>query len=736
MRNADFGLRIEKKDSGFIKSAFRNQEVSHLSGEKFMRNHLRQISVSRKVRRQITRRASLLFALLVLSVSVFMLLSDSISTASNGPMQLVRLNITTDSGLVRIEIVADGSFDEATIEHFSKGRESVFRVHGARSLLRQSYEINEAVAHDVRTIAGEKDGEPYVDVLIALGDGATVAQKRSFNRLVIGVATDFARLRHHSSPSTEVAQARPVAPTLPRASISAPTAAASNFPAINSSITEPAVEEGNAPPQLVASASQTVFRGRTIWDNLPVSPFQSMRFNPTNYLPLFFLPPQNGVNNSPQQQSQINNINMTIDPPGERIGAWIPGTTTSIKDGVGGKPVGKGFLRPSFDFGVLYGDNFFYRSTVGRNLAIFNVTPRIEYELPGETRAIRLAFEERVRRLSNGNWAIGSVIDFDSRFDATSYFHIALRDHFIRSSLDPREFDPAGEVYIVGDTFNHNDLGLRFTFDLNARNRLAIDGDYNLVRWDNGQIAGAPLFINYDEAASGFTFERDVSEETTVLANFTYANGTSSVPFRPQFNGLSDFRRFDIEGGLRIRVSDTSGASLLIGYEHDGFRHAPGANDFDGLVFNLRFRRDLTSNTSFEMASLRKTQVSAFNLEGGNARLVSTGGSARIEYRPTEHVKLALGLNYQQLSFPLPLVPTSTASGGVFVGQFAGEHRRDNLYGFSLEAAYRWSDLVRTRFVYSFQRRDTTIPVLTFNRNRLALIFELGRRNDVRGRPF
>jgi len=144
----------------------------------------------------------------------------------------------------------------------------------------------------------------------------------------------------------------------------------------------------------------------------------------------------------------------------------------------------------------------------------------------------------------------------------------------------------------------------------------------------------------------------------------------------------------------------------------------------------------LTPHTSFELASLRKTQVSAFNLEGGNARLVSTGGSARIENTPRENVKLGFGLNYQQLGFPLPIVSTSTASGGVFVGQFLGERRKDHLYGFSLEAAYRWSDLMRTRFVYSFQRRDSTIPVLTFNRNRLALVFEIGRRNDVKGRPF
>jgi hypothetical protein len=150
----------------------------------------------------------------------------------------------------------------------------------------------------------------------------------------------------------------------------------------------------------------------------------------------------------------------------------------------------------------------------------------------------------------------------------------------------------------------------------------------------------------------------------------------------------------------------------------------------------LRFRQGLTERTFFELAALRKTQVSAFNLEGGNARLLSTGLNARVETAWTENLKLALGVNYQQLAFPVAIVPGTTASGGIFVGQFAGERRKDHLYGFSLEAAYRFSDLLKARLVYNFSRRDSTIPVFTFNRNRLSLVFEIGRRNEERGRTF
>jgi hypothetical protein len=256
------------------------------------------------------------------------------------------------------------------------------------------------------------------------------------------------------------------------------------------------------------------------------------------------------------------------------------------------------------------------------------------------------------------------------------------------------------------------------------------------VRWGEDHIASAPQFINYDELSSAVSYERDVSEETVVTGTFSFNNTNSTAPLRPQFDGLSDNRRFAFEVGARTQMSETAGLAFRVGYERSFFRHAPVANDFRGLIFNFLFRRDFSKNTHLELAALRKTQVSAFNLEGGNARLVSTGGSLRIERSQTEALKLGFGLNYQRLGFPVAVVPGSTASGGLNVGAFAGERRTDHLYGFSVDAGYQWSDLLRTRFVYNFSRRDSTIPVITFNRNRLSLIFEFGRRNDVRGRPF
>jgi hypothetical protein len=322
------------------------------------------------------------------------------------------------------------------------------------------------------------------------------------------------------------------------------------------------------------------------------------------------------------------------------------------------------------------------------------------------------------------------------RADITSSIRLGVRDHFVRSPLDPREYDPAGEVYIVGDTFTRNDFDARFDFSLGQRSRLGLDLGSNIVRWSRSHIAGAPLFIDYDEMIAGLSYERDISEETTAVASFTFTDTDSFAPLRSQFNGLNAHRRYALEIGGRTRVSDTSGVALRVGYERSDYRNAPDANNFRGLIFDLLYRSDLSEKTNFQLAALRKTQVSAFNLEGGNARLVTTGGTARLETAATENVKVALGLNYQQLGFPVAIVPDSTASGGVFVGAFAGEHRKDHLYGFNLEAAYRLSELLRARLVYSFSRRDSTIPVFTFNTNRLSLVFELGRRNDARGRPF
>jgi hypothetical protein len=719
-----------------------------------MRDRLRTQHVSRKNRRK-ARSFVLLLAALSLTLSVFLWLPNFSGTNAAGPMQLVRLSVTTDAGFVRIEITADGSFDDASVEHYSRGRQSVIRIRGARSLLRQSYEINEQLAREVRTVAGEKGGEPYVDVVINLGEGATVAQKKSFNRLVIGVASDFAHLRRRAPAGSDLAKTRPEV-NAPRIVNSTPLPAASGalaavalnpartsiFPPVNYSAETTGISQlGPAPllvgpaPLLASSAPQTIFHGRAIWGNFPNSTFDFSRFNTANFLPMFFQ--QNGTaNNNDPQSSSMSFIKMVLEPPGAPRGVWIPGTTAADKDEVGGRVLGKGYLRPSVQLGAAYGDNYFYRSAVGRNLGVFTVAPRIEYEIPGTERALRLAYESRLRRLSNGEWANGHTFDFDARVDVTSFFRLSLRDHFVRSPFDSREFDPAGEVYIFGDTFTRNDGGVRAEYQLSERSRLALNGAYNIVRWSEDHIAGAPLFVDYDDLSGGISYDRDISEETTATISFTFSNGLTHAPLRPQFDGLGNNRRYQFEIGGRTQVSETSGLAFRVGYERDDFRNAPAANQFSGLTFDLRFRRNLTESTNFELAALRKTQVSAFNLEGGNARLLSTGLNARLETAQTENLKLALGVNYQQLGFPIAIVPGSTASGGIFVGGFAGERRKDHLYGFSLEAGYRFSDLLKTRLVYSFSRRDSTIPVFTFNRNRISLVFDIGRRNEVRGRPF
>lgn len=714
-----------------------------------MRDRLPQKSVSRKGRRKAARIAVSLVALLSIPLYGFLLPSNFSGTAAAGPMQLVRLNVVSEAGLVRIEITADGSFEDATVEHYSRGRQTVIRILGARSLLRQSYEVGEALASEVRTVAGERDGEPYVDVIITLGDGATIAQKKNFNRLVIGVASDFARLRRRapaSASTTEVATAKPPAAGKGAAQVAALPVTGDldegirtheevslQRPALNYAAAVPAAQATGTTPVLASSAPQMIFRGRTIWGGLPASSFRFPGGSTNGFAPAFFLP---SGNTAAAPTGSVNFITMTMQPPGATPGVWVPGTTAAERDEVGGRPFGAGFLRPSIQLGATYDDNFFYRSTDGRHTAVLGLAPRLEYEIPGVARAFRIAYEARLRRLSIGQWANGQTLDLDTRFEVTPFVRLALRDHFVRSQSDPREFDPAGEVYIVGDTFNRNDAGVRAEFLLNSRSRLAFDGGYNLVRWSKDHIAAAPLFVDYEELRGGVAYERDISEETTGFLSFNYTNTVSDVPFRPQFDALGHFQRYQFEFGARTQVSETSGMAFWVGYERDKFKYAPEVNDFSSLIAEMRFRRAFGESTILELAGLRKTQLSVFNLEGGNARLLSSGGSLRLETTQGGSIKLALGVNYQQLNFPVRIVPTSTASGGLFVGQFAGFKRTDHLYGFTLEGGYRFSDLLRTRLVYSFQRRDSTIPVLTFNRNRLSLIFEFGRRNEVRGRPF
>lgn len=705
-------------------------------------------------------------AILFFCFTLSLRIADWRKTDAAPTMQLVRLNINSDAGMVRIEVTADGSFAATTIEQTTRGAETVIHIRGARSLLRQSYQIDDKLATHVRVLAGDRNGEPFVDLIIKTGGGAAVAQKVSFNRLVIGIASDFASLRKRNQNTTATARKEtpttsaqgfsgnlygdvPTAPTTATAPASAKAQPSSTKPQVNlaerkseekarassrtsDSTSKPATAKTSAPPISSARPAST-FRGRTIWNNLETHADSKPHANLSAMALMFQQTPNSIV---PPVLSISNSLPMLLEAPGETPGTWIPGTTTSVTDEIGGRVVWKGLLRPSFLLGATYDDNYFYRTSRGRAVGVLAVAPRVEYEIPGQTRAMRVAFETQLRRLTTGEWINAIKGDFDTRIDVNRVLRLSLRDHFARSSEDPREFDPAGEVYIVGDTFTRNDGAARASLSFDKRNRIALGAGYNFVKWDKNRINGAPLFLNYNDLNSSLSYERDVSETTTATAEFDFTNTTSSVPFRSRFDGLSDNRRYAFQLGARKRFAETGGLAFRIGYQRNLFTLAPRANNFSGLVFDLAFRQDLTEKSVFELAALRKTQVSIFNIEGGNARLATTGGSARLERQIKSGWKLGLALSYQRLGFPVAVAPNATASGGLFVGNFAGERRNDNLYGFSVDAAYRWSEYLRSHLAYSFMRRDSSLNVFTFNRNRFSLVFELGRRNDARGRSF
>lgn len=723
-----------------------------------MFDRLYKMTGGRKSRNTVASVACLL-SLLVVCFAVYAWVADSAGEASVNRLQLVRLNVTTDAGMVRIEITADGSLSETTIEQSTRGSETVIRVRGARSLLRSSYSIDDPVARGVRTLAGEQGGEPFVDVVIARGEGGTVAQRVNFNRLVIAVASDFARLRRHRAPQTEAVARRgtvkPRSPIIPATTPSAaPNARLEAVARIDHAISSDAPKSDafraedessdraiagtiQAPALAAYATAQTFdFRGNRTWkDSSNAAASRLSRLSRAGVLPMF-LQSRNASLNLPLAPIP-SFLQMRLDAPGARPGVWVPGTTAAATDEIGGRILGPGVLRPSFLFGAEYDDNLFYRSADGRDVTTVTVAPRLEYEIPGIDRAMRIAYEGKFRRLSLGQWANGHFLDFDSRVNLMPGISLALRNHFARSALDPREYDPAGEVYIVGDTFNRNDVGARMELSFNDRTRVAFDVGYNLVRWSDRFINGAPLFLDYDTLSSSITGERDISPETTLLVTAFFDNTNTFVSTRPQFTGFNDNYRYGFMVGGRSQTNETGGLAMRVGYEQSEYRHAPRANNLRTLIFDLAYRLNFRQNTGLELAALRKTQVSLFNLEGGNARLDSTGFTGRIENSPLDALKLGLTVNYQRLGFPLAVVPTSTGSGGVFAGGYAGRRRDDQLYGFSVDASYRWSELLRGHLVYSFLRRDSSMPeAFTFNRNRISLIFEWGRRNDTRGRPF
>jgi hypothetical protein len=690
---------------------------------------------------------SLIAVTLIFSFALFsageVLLTDSLRAASNSisaPVQLVRLNVVRDAGLVRIEIIADGSLAETTIEPHTRGRNTIVRLRSAQSLLQQRYAIGDTLVDEVRVVSRGSGPNSTVEIAISTGEGATIAQRVNFNRLIIGVAADFARLRRPRAGESDLARRNRPSP-----GNQIPNNQARRSEASSTTVLPPNVEsnaqnvETPNPPTVAQNSPSNVFRGRTIWNSFafPTAP----RISRLSSF-VFSAFPQ-GTDRSSTQSSEALFGGERLEAPGLPSGVFVPGTSVAIVDEAGGLQFGRGFLRPSFSLGAEYDDSFSYLFDTEERIAVFTFAPRLEYEIPGETAGLRVGYEPRIRRLTNGEWAIGHFFDFDGRFDMTPSTRLAFRNYFVRSSLDSREYDPANETYIVGQTFTRNDAALRFEGWTSERSRVGLEVGYNIIRFDVEDLQRSPpIFLDYGDFQTTFFYERDLSEQTTAIVSLRYGNTIASAPLRPQFDGLNNHRRYQIEIGGRSQLSETDWFAARIGYERSDFYRAPVENDYSGLIFDVNYRRDLTESTNFELAALRKTQISSFNLEGGNARLTSTGLALRFGWDLTEQLNFGFGGDYQRLRFPVAVIPETTASGGVIVIEapdnldLIGERRRDNLYGLTFDTEFSFSDLVGAEFVYGFYRRDSRFPIFTYDGHRLAFVLQIGRRSERRGRIF
>jgi hypothetical protein len=147
-----------------------------------------------------------MFALVVCLALVRRALSASLqgaAAAAGAPVQLVQLSVSRDAGTIRLELIADGSLSETAIEQETRGSETIVRVRGTHSLLRPNYAVDDLLVRRVRTLTGVRGGEPFVEIVIDGGAGVAVAQKKSFNRLIIGVASDAAGVHRRAASAVE-----------------------------------------------------------------------------------------------------------------------------------------------------------------------------------------------------------------------------------------------------------------------------------------------------------------------------------------------------------------------------------------------------------------------------------------------------------------------------------------------------------------------------------------------------
>jgi hypothetical protein len=443
-------------------------------------------------------------------------------------------------------------------------------------------------------------------------------------------------------------------------------------------------------------------------------------------------PPEPSGDNEAEQQNTTSQENddqlrsIPISAPGTDGYVFVPGSTVDTFGQFRFFRLGKVLFRPSGRATYWYESNFLnLPDQIKESDQAYLIEPTVEVFLPVGKNGIRFDYSPTYRNYQKFSVThkVSHTINLDSLIELSPLISFAVRDHFLVSSLDPRELVVGGEVLFSDARFRRNDVGGQVDWALGERDTLSLTAGWNTVRFEKSPTLGEEPFYDYDQYRFGASLRRDVTQRTGIFVDGNYLRTQTDDPRQ-----ITDSRGFETVAGVSTFLTPLTSGQFSVGVRKENYPYARG-QDFLGPVFRGALLKEFTENSRLGVAFSRTKNLSAFQL---NSYYITNGVGVSYTQDLGPKVYFSISPEYQSNRYPRPLLPAA----GVPPDMAGTEHRQDRLLNLIASVRFRVHQEVAVEVFVDLIRRYSNLPGYTFTNERIGIALLLGERGITRGRMF
>jgi hypothetical protein len=433
----------------------------------------------------------------------------------------------------------------------------------------------------------------------------------------------------------------------------------------------------------------------------------------------------NDQQNPNNRENEDQTRSIPISAPGTDANVFVPGSTVDTFGQFRFFRLGKVLLRPSGRGTYTYESNLLNKPANEISDQFYAIEPTIEAFLPIAKNGIRLDYSAAYRDYRKfplqRKWS--HTLNFDSLIDLSPLISVAIRDHFLVSSLDSREFVPGREILFSDARFKRNDVGAQMDWALGESNTLALSAGWNSLWFEDAPSQGITPFYDYDQFRFGASFRREVTQRTGIFVDGNYLRTVTDDP-----RNITDSKGFETVAGVSTFLTPLTSGQFSVGVRRDKYPHA-GNQDFFGPVFRGAVLKEFTENSRLAIAFSRTKNLSEFQR---NAYYMTHGVGISYVQDLGSKVTFMIAPGYQRNAYHELLI----AEPGVPADMVGKERRLDQLLDLQASMRFRCAQWLAFELFFDAVRRYSNLPSYDFTNYRVGGSLLVGERGITRGRMF